>query len=286
MKNQALSGQIQNEFERRSSPSRAGSCATWRRSYDVEDPRAQVSTIFWEPTPNNANALRFFDTFAKTVTRYAGHVRETGKQLPISMNARAVLDALLGFMDGKTGRCDPCLDTIAKRCHLSRRTVVRQLHILRDQQIINWVRRTMKTGNAPGEGPKLQQTSNAYFIDMLKLPIEIMRTLRQKLGTSLREVNKHREGSGAVPNRLASKAQRMVKALCGAFSTGGKEEHLHRQALAHGHHDDRLAQMYGDDLDAMREHQRMLDHSNQSSASANLALYPPSRTEREVDRGR
>jgi hypothetical protein len=68
------------------------------------------------------------------------------------MNGRAVLDALLFYMDGKTGRCDPCLDTIAKKSKLSRRTVVRQLDTLRSFKIVNWVRRTVKTGNAKGKG--------------------------------------------------------------------------------------------------------------------------------------
>ena len=286
MKNQWLTSETPNENSQQTTSSKRAGEATWRRSYDIQDPRAQVSTIYWERTIKNENALRFFDTFSKTVTRYASHIRENGKQLPISMNARAVLDALLGFMDGKTGRCDPSLDTIAKRCHLSRRTVVRQLHALREQNIINWVRRTMKTGNAPGEGPRLKQTSNAYFIDMLKLPIEIVRTLRQKLGSKLREVNKHMEGSGPVPSRMAAKAERMVKALSGSFSTGGREERAHRRALARDSVDDRLAQMYGNDLNALREHQEMLNTSSGPSASAKLALYPLSRTKREKDRGR
>lgn len=37
---------------------------TWRNSYDVEDARAQVATIHWDRTPNNPDALKFFDAFA------------------------------------------------------------------------------------------------------------------------------------------------------------------------------------------------------------------------------
>ena len=190
---------------------------TWRNSYDIDDARAQVATIYWEKTANNADALRFFDTFTKTVARYSSHIRKAGKQLPISMNAKAVLEALFGVMDGKTGRCDPCLDTIAKRSGLSRRTVVRVLHTLREARIIDWVRRTVKTGNAKGAGPQRQQTSNAYFIDMLKLPAEIARTLRQKLGDKLRENVRHLQGSGSVPSRMAIKAERMLKSVTGAL---------------------------------------------------------------------
>jgi hypothetical protein len=185
----------------------------WRRSYDVDDARAQVSTIYWEPSPKKVNFHRFQDVYRDTIEAYSDHVREHGKTLPISQNALRVLKALFSVMDGKTGRCDPCLDTIAKRSRLSRRTVVRQLETLRSTKIINWVRRTVKTGNAKGEGPQRQQTSNAYFIDMVKLPIEIVRTLRQKLGDKLRETARHLEGSGGVPNRMAIKAERLLKSV-------------------------------------------------------------------------
>lgn len=266
----------------RQNPARASE-GPWRRSYDVDDSRAQVATIYWEPTAKNENALKFFDVFAKTVVRYSDHIREAGKQLPISMNAKAVLEALLSVMDGKTGRCDPCLDTIAKRSRLSRRTVVRMLEKLRSERIINWVRRTVKTGNARGEGPQRQQTSNAYFIDMLKLPVEIVRTLRQKLGDKLREKARHLEGSGKVPNRMAIKAERLLKSVTGALSAAGGRERSERRALVDGTASSRLAHMYGGDVDAMREHEEMLGLPFATSASANLALYPVLRNKGKVD---
>lgn len=187
--------------------------------------------------------------FADSVTNYAAHIREAGKQLPISMNGRVVLDALLFYMDGKTGRCDPCLDTIQKKSKPSRRTVVRQLDALREPKIINWVRRTVKTANGKGNGPQRQQTSNAYFIDMPKLPIEIVRTLRQKLGDKLRETAKHIEGSGKVPNRMAIKVERLAKSLSGAFGSGGAMKRSERHRLAGGSARDVAAHMYGGDLE-------------------------------------
>lgn len=260
--------------------------SAWRRSYDVDDKRAQVSQIYWDTSARNENALRFFDVFAQTVTNYADHIRESGKQLPISMNGRAVLDALLFYMDGKTGRCDPCLDTIAKKSKLSRRTVVRQLDTLRGLKIINWVRRTVRTGNAKGQGPQRHQTSNAYFIDMVKLPIEIVRTLRQKLGDKLRETGKRMEGSGKVPNRMAIQVERLTKGLTGAFSSMGMSNRAERHRLAGSSMRDVAAHMYGDDVEAMRQHEEMLGLSFASSASANMALYPSDQDLRRKDRGR
>lgn len=257
--------------------------SAWRRSYDIDDARAQVSTIYWQPTERNENYFRFRDVYRDTVLAYSDHVRKPGKTLPISLNAVQVLKALFGFMDGKTGRCDPCLDSIAKRSRLSRRTVVRQLEKLRRERVIDWVRRTVKTGNARGEGPQRKQTSNSYFIDLARLPIEIVRTLRQRLGDKLRETAKKLEGSGAVPSRMAGKAAKLLANFTGALSAPGRNERAQRRALAGGTATDRLAHMYGDDTEAMRQHAEMLGLSYCPSASANMALYPSLRTERNAD---
>lgn len=255
----------------------------WRNSYDVDDARAQVATVHWDQSPNNGHALKFFDAFASAVVRYSLHIREAGKQLPISMNAKAVLQALLSVMDGKTGRCDPSLDEIAKRSRLSRRTVVRQLFKLRAARIIDWVRRTVKTGHARGEGPQRRQTSNAYFIDLLNMPVEIVRTLRQKLGAKLCKKVRHLKGSGPVPNRAAIRSERLVASAAEALSVGNERQQALRRALAGGSEDDRLAAMYGGDLEAIRQHKEMLAMPTRPSASAKLALYPSLRTRREVD---
>ena len=252
--------------------------AAWRRSYDIEDPRAQVSTIYWEKTDRNENAFKFFDVIRKAMWNYSDHVRSPGKPMPICANAMRVFEALISHMDFKSGRCDPSLDTITATCKLSRRTVVRQLDALREQRLINWVRRTVKTGNAPGEGPQRKQTSNAYFIDITKLPIEIVRTLRQKLGSKLREVCRTLQGSGPVPSRIGNKAAQLVSNLTGALATKLGRDSSERRALANASAEERLLHMYRDDPEGLRQHKEMLGLTSVSSASANLALYPSIRT--------
>jgi hypothetical protein len=186
-------------------------------------------------------------------------------------------------MDGKTGRCDPSLDSIAKRSRLSRRTVVRQLEVLRKENLVNWVRRTVKTDNAPGEGPQRQQTSNAYFIDLAKLPVEIGRTLRQKLGDKLRETSRKLVGSGPVPSRIAGKTAKLLANIAGSLSAPGARERAERRSLVGGSMADRMAHMYRNDPTALRQHEEMLGLSLGMSASANLALYPSPRTEERKD---
>lgn len=221
--------------------------------------------------------------YRDTVLEYAAHVREPGKTLPITANAAMVLRALMSKMDAKTGRCDPCLDEIAKASKLSRRTVVRQLDTLRTTRIVNWVRRTVKTGNAKGEGPLRHQTSNAYFIDLAAVPVEILRTLRQKLGNKLKEVSKALQGSGPVPNRMAIRAERLLKGLAGAWSGTERGEAALRRSLADANSAELAAHMYGDDAHSHRQHAEMLGLPHAPSASAKVALYPGSRTLKEKD---
>ena len=251
---------------------------TWRRSYDIEDPRAQVSTTCWHTADNHKHARKFFDVIGRAIWQYADHVREAGKPMPICANALKVFEALASYMDYATGCCDPALDTLAARCKLSRRTVVRQLEVLRRMRIIDWVRRTEKTGNAPGEGPQRRQVSNAYFIDLARRPVEILRTLRQKLGDTLREPGTKLTGSGPVPSRLASKVGMLVTGLKGAFATQLGRERGDREHLATISDERRIAYMYRGDPDGLRQHLEMLGISEGKSASAKLALYPSSRT--------
>jgi DNA-binding transcriptional ArsR family regulator len=118
--------------------------SAWRRSYDIDDARAQVSAIYWQVSERNEHAFRFFDVIRKAIWQFSDHVRRPGKPLPICANAMQVFEALIRHMDFRTGRCDPSLDTIAATCKLSRRTVVRHLDVLRRERLIDWARRTLK----------------------------------------------------------------------------------------------------------------------------------------------
>ncbi|WP_121117727.1 helix-turn-helix domain-containing protein [Croceibacterium ferulae] len=252
--------------------------SAWRRSYDVADPRAQVATTCWQASDGKAGAFKFFDVLRKAIWRYSDHVREAGKPQPICANAMRVFEALVSHMDFTTGRCDPALDTITATCRLSRRTVVRQLEVLRRQRIVDWVRRTVPTGNAPGEGPQRKQTSNAYFIDLARVPVEILRYLRQKLGDRLREPATQRTGSGPVPTRMAGKAGRLIAGFAATVATSLGQERTDRRRLAYASPEERFAHMYRGNPDGLRQHLELVELFSSPSASANLALYPSIRT--------
>src|SRR4051812_14819022 len=68
---------------------------------------------------------------------------------------------LFDFLNHKTGRLDPSLDTIATKAVCCRRAVVDALARLRDLGLLSWVRRCEETRDAEGRF-RLRQRTNAY----------------------------------------------------------------------------------------------------------------------------
>jgi hypothetical protein len=91
------------------------------------------------------------------------------------------LRALLRCTDFSTGVCEPCLDTLQRMTKLARATVVRALKLLFRDGFVNWIRRTVKTGAPPGEGPQVKQVSNAYWFDTGRLPARCLARMKQLL---------------------------------------------------------------------------------------------------------
>lgn len=89
-----------------------------------------------------------------------------------------VLRALHQFMDWRTGRVDPCLDTIGRMVGRCRTTVCAALGRLRDNGFVEWIRRTELREDA-GAGPQVRQISNAYGF---KLPKAVLAFVQRMLG--------------------------------------------------------------------------------------------------------
>ena len=69
----------------------------------------------------------------------------------------------------------------------------------------------------------------------------------------------------------------------GAVATCLGRSDAQSRALAGSSQEQRLAHMYRNDPEGLRQHLEMLGLSSSLSASANMALYPFSRTEGKVD---
>lgn len=182
----------------------------WRRSYDIGDARAQVARPIADGTVKGA--LTYVDQLLVSLERWADLKKAKGKAHALSQNCLKMLRKILRhFTDFATGRCEPSIDDIMKACAFSRATVIKGLAYLRQLGAIDWVRRTVRTGAAPGDGPTVKQTTNAYFFEFSRLPVEVRRELQQKLDDALIDERRGRKGSGPVPGKLARSVAMTVK---------------------------------------------------------------------------
>ncbi|MDQ2763180.1 MAG: helix-turn-helix domain-containing protein [Pseudomonadota bacterium] len=121
-----------------------------------------------------AAELAAIDAGAESAAGHAANLRiELSKFDQIIEVARAalrridveILRALIVRVDFATGRLFPAIETIAADAGCHRNSVVGALRRLRLHGFIDWVRRSIATGNEGEFGPQREQTSNAYFFD-------------------------------------------------------------------------------------------------------------------------
>lgn len=115
-----------------------------------------------------------------------------------------ILRALLSFWDFATGMLMPSHDTIAKRAGKHVNTVIGALKRLQIHGIVDWVRRTTRTGNEGEFGPQLEQTSNAYFFDhRRKMASRTWQTYWKRLCAKLRRFGSPRPSAAPGGAKLA-----------------------------------------------------------------------------------
>jgi hypothetical protein len=169
----------------------------WRHSIDVDDRRARVSRPIGDGTV--AGALSWIDCVLKAVSEWDDHERKRGGARPLGLHGLRVLEAILGrrgkvAVDFRTGRLDPELATIARAAGVSKTTVVRALARLKAMKILDWIRRSERTGNDGLFGPQRRQVSNAYFFTPEALPARVAQRLRDLLA------RRRLRRSGAAPS--------------------------------------------------------------------------------------
>ncbi len=76
-----------------------------------------------------------------------------------------VLAGLLHWLDFKTGRLFPSMETIASAAGCHRNSVIGALRRLSANGLISWVRRSIATDNVGQFAPQREQTSNAYYFE-------------------------------------------------------------------------------------------------------------------------
>lgn len=173
-----------------------------RDSFDVEDRRAQVAR------PNKLGMI-FVDAMMEVFDKFAGEIKQKGKGHELNGSVRLVYRALLRCWDFKTGICEPCYDTLQRMTKLARATCVRAVKLLDRYGFLSYIRRTEKTGIAPGEGPQVKQVSNAYWFDPSRLAAEAYARLQRLLKKRGHKV----EENGTLYARFQGIAMRRKEAI-------------------------------------------------------------------------
>ncbi|NCP10850.1 MAG: hypothetical protein GW859_02645 [Sphingomonadales bacterium] len=228
-----------------------------RDSFDIHDPRAQV----FRPIDHG---VKFVDAMLKVFDEWDDYTKQHGQRHAMGQNCRKVLRALFWCCNFRKGTCEPSLDALMAKTKFARATVVRALKVLWANGFIDWIRRTVKTDNAPGEGPPVIQTTNAYFFDTRRLPERCFKRLRQllsKAGKTFKPTDYPR------PARYEGLQERRAKTI---RNKTAYDRAVKRNALARATSDeDHVRALYPGDLASQRAHLEMMQ-----SASSESGLNP------------
>lgn len=223
-----------NVLDRRFAPRERTEQPVWRGSYDVDDPRAQVAFPF--EGRKRSEMYTFISWFVIGLKTYKNETKKPGRSHTITNNMIDVAETLMRrCTDPKTGICCPSIETIMEKTGFARPTVISLLAKLRKYVGIDWVRRTVRTDEPSLRGGQIvAQTSNAYFLDLAKLPLRLSMYLRQKLkGMFDFDRLPQHKGSPLLPSFRERRAGRLVaKATGGSWAGGSKPSTMRRQHQA------------------------------------------------------
>lgn len=231
-----------------------------RDSFDINDNRAQV----FRPIEHG---IQFVDAYVETLEEWDNLIKRKGERHQLGGNCRKVLVTIMRrCLDFKEGTCEPSLDKLAEMTKLAKPTVVRALRILWQHGFIDWIRRSERTGNRPGEGPQVRQITNAYFFDAKRLPERCYKRLQEKL----RRIGKVFRPPEYPEKRFLSLRQRR------SFATADR-----RTAFVNASPIEKARLMHPGDEAAQREYLEMLAGSKRVGASSTTVLNPSFSTKRE-----
>jgi hypothetical protein len=205
----------------------------WRRTFDVEDARAQVARILGDGTArqgkivlstiievaqqyftkvNKDARLAFAEATAAFEKAAPAEAKAPVKPRVLRWNLLKTLEAVLSFTNFATGHCIATYEMIADAADCCRDTVYQHINILRELGLLDWVRRCEPTGN---KAQPTKAAPNNYFFEITRLPSPVQMLMRQILKRRGVNLASHpdRVGSGPVPNRAQRLASRLGKTL-------------------------------------------------------------------------
>lgn len=135
-----------------------------------------------------------------------------------------VLKALIKRVDFRTGKLYPSIKTIAADAACHRNSVVAALRRLKIHGFIDWVRRTVRTGNEGAFAPQLEQTSNAYTFDHQRsMAPRTWQRFTQRLVAKLRRLGK--VPAGVAPGRPQAADIKDPELRASLFGLGSSVSH-------------------------------------------------------------
>lgn len=148
-----------------------------RNSYHATDRRALA---IWKPIGNGTKkgGRRFWGALMRVAEQYDDEGKQAGKvNGRLGHVALRILREMGRRVDYRTGRLDPALNTIMEWTRRSKGAVVAALARLREHGFLDWVRRTEPIEDPEPFGPQVRQLSNAYGVDVHRLPRDVRDTL-------------------------------------------------------------------------------------------------------------
>lgn len=115
----------------------------------------------WRPVPRREHYARL--AAAEAYNRE--HKKTGAPNGPLGHVGLEVLKFLYRLACRKTGRLEPSIDYMMRGLRRSRAAIVRALAALREHGFLDWIRRTVPI-EAEGPGPRVRQTSNAYWFGL------------------------------------------------------------------------------------------------------------------------
>ncbi|HEY0626375.1 MAG TPA: replication protein A [Allosphingosinicella sp.] len=145
-----------------------------RNSYHRGEREGRIWRQF---APSKAEARRIISARMRAAEAYELANKMAGKRNgPLGHVGLELLRHLYRMIDYKSGRLEPCLDTLMQRMRRSRAAIVAAMKRLKEHGFLSWIRRTEPIDN-PGPGPQVRQISNAYCFGLPKVAADIVRRL-------------------------------------------------------------------------------------------------------------
>ncbi|WP_343611164.1 hypothetical protein [Novosphingobium sp.] len=197
----------------------------WRGSFDINDERSQVGRRLGDGS--YGQGMSVIAAIRETAFEWIKDLKkEKGRENKLRWDVINTLCAVLGFTNFKTGECTPTYEQIAAAAGCCRLTAIRHCAILRENKLLDWVRRSRG-----GDGNRNEQAPSSYMFELSRLPTKFqihMRQILKRMGIKL-ECHPDRKGSGPVPNKGQRLAERVLKGF--AAATGRLTQKRRREDL-------------------------------------------------------